>query len=394
MSAPTGAETGKIDHFMDILAPFSFLLTKIVPFVFVLTIVVFFHELGHFLVARWNKVRVEAFAVGFGPELFGFHDKQGTRWKLCAIPLGGYVKFLGDQNAASQPDPEQLEGLSADEREGAFQTKALWRRAAIVAAGPLANFILASVIYTGLTMYFGDIRLQPVIGKVTEASAAEEAGFQIGDRVISINGDPIDDFQDISRYTLVGADRQLSFVVERAGEQLTIEASPRMTKRKDQFGNDFQTGLLGIGPDQSPEAIVRFSVGPVDAFVKSIDNIGLIISRTYHFVRELIVGKQDASQLRGPIGIGQMTSQVATLGVLQLLSLAAALSVSIGLMNLLPVPMLDGGHLMFYAVEAVRGRAMTENAQEMAFRIGLACVLAMMLFATFNDVGRLLGFAG
>lgn len=379
---------------MDILAPFSFLFTKILPFVFVLTIVVFFHELGHFLVARWNKVKVDAFAVGFGPELLGFNDRQGTRWKLCAIPLGGYVKFLGDQNAASQTDHDKLARLSAEESDGAFENKALWRKASVVAAGPIANFILASVIYTGLTMYFGDVRLQPVIGKISEASAAEQAGFQVGDKIISIDGDAITDFQDISRYTLVGADRTLSFVVERAGGQLTIEAAPRMTKRKDQFGNDFQTGLLGIGPDPSPEAIVRVPLGPVDAFVKSIDNIGLIITRTYHFVRELILGKQDASQLRGPLGIGQMTSQVAELGILQLLSLAAALSVSIGLMNLLPVPMLDGGHLMFYAIEAVRGRAMTENAQEMAFRIGLACVLAMMLFATFNDVGRLLGFSG
>ncbi|MEP1208360.1 MAG: RIP metalloprotease RseP [Rhizobiaceae bacterium] len=383
---------------MDLLtAPMALLdfgLTKVIPFVFVLTIVVFFHELGHFAVARWNKVKVETFAVGFGPELFGWFDKHGTRWKCCAIPLGGYVKFLGDQDAASRPDRAALENMPADQREGAFEDKALWQRAAVVAAGPIANFILASVIYTGFFMYYGETKLAPVIGNIQENSAAAEAGFQIGDRVVAIQGGEISSFQDIARYTLVSSDEPLDFVVERDGRSLEITAIPRMTKRTDRFGNEFQTGLVGIGPGSDPANIIRNPLGPVEAFVKSLDSIGLIISRTYHFVRELIGGKQDASQLRGPLGIGQMTSQVATLGILQLISLAAALSVSIGLMNLLPVPMLDGGHLLFYAIEAVRGRALPPKAQDIAFRIGLTCVLMMMLFATSNDILRLFGGSG
>jgi regulator of sigma E protease len=383
---------------MDFLtAPIALLdfgLTKVVPFVFVLTIVVFFHELGHFSVARWNKVKVDAFAVGFGPELFGFNDKHGTRWKFCVIPLGGYVKFLGDQDAASRPDRTALDNMSADEREGAFEDKALWRRAAVVAAGPIANFILASVIYTGIFMYYGETKLAPVVGSIQENSAAAEAGFELGDRVVTIQGGEITSFQDIARYTLVSSDEPLDFVVDRDGREVSITAIPRMTKRTDRFGNEFQTGLVGIGPGSDPANIIQYPLGPVDAFVKSIDSIGLIISRTYHFVRELVGGKQDASQLRGPLGIGQMTSQVATLGILQLITLAAALSVSIGLMNLLPVPMLDGGHLLFYALEAIRGRALDPKAQDVAFRIGLTCVLMLMLFATSNDILRLLGGSG
>ncbi len=340
------------------VALFDFALTKVVPFVFVLTIVVFFHELGHFAVARWNRVKVETFAVGFGPELFGFNDRLNTRWKVCAIPLGGYVKFLGDQDATSRTDHDALALMNEDEREGAFEDKALWQRAAVVAAGPIANFILASVIYTGMFMYFGETKLAPVIGSIQENSAASEAGFVLGDRVVTIEGGKIESFQDIARYTLISSGDPLDFVIDRDGRRLEITAVPRMTKRTDRFGNEFQTGLVGIGPGADPANIIRNPLGPVEAFVKSIDSIGLIISRTYHFVRELIGGKQDAGQLRGPLGIGQMTSQVATLGVLQLISLAAALSVSIGLMNLLPVPMLDGGHLLFYGLEAIRGKAL------------------------------------
>lgn len=383
-----------MDLMMAPLALLDFGLTKVVPFVFVLTIVVFFHELGHFAVARWNRVKVDAFAVGFGPEIFGFNDRHGTRWKFCAIPLGGYVKFLGDQDATSKPDYTALENMTDDERDGAFEDKALWRRAAVVAAGPIANFILASVIYTGIFMYYGETKLAPIVGSIQQNSAAEESGFALGDRVVSIQGDPIASFQDIARHTLVSSDEPLNFVVERGGSQMDIVAIPRMTKRKDRFGNEFQTGLVGIGPGTDPANIIRSPLGPVAAFVKSLDSIGLIISRTYHFIRELIGGKQDASQLRGPLGIGQMTSQVATLGILQLISLAAALSVSIGLMNLLPVPMLDGGHLLFYGLEAIRGRALDPKTQDIAFRIGLTCVLMMMLFATSNDILRLFGGSG
>ncbi len=377
---------------MDLLsapgALLDFVIWKVVPFIFVLTIVVFFHELGHFLVARWNRVKVDAFAVGFGPELFGFNDRQGTRWKVCAIPLGGYVKFLGDDDASSRPDHEALQQLNAEEREGAFEYKALWQRAAIVAAGPIANFILAIVIYTGLFMYYEDVRIEPVIGKVVEQSAAEEAGLQVGDRIVSVDGVAVTQFSDLQRSTMLNTDTPLTFVISRAGKELSMTAAPRMTEREDGFGNKFKVGMIGISPSTEPENIKRTSLGPVEAFVKGLDRTWLVVAGTFNFIKELIVGKQDASELRGPLGIAQMTSQVATLGILQLISLAAVLSVSIGLMNLFPLPVLDGGHLVFYALEAIRGKPMEPKNQEIAFRIGLVCVLMLMVFATSNDVMR------
>ncbi|MDD9909701.1 MAG: RIP metalloprotease RseP [Ahrensia sp.] len=373
---------------------FDFLIFKVLPFLVILTLVVFFHELGHFLVGRWNRVKVLVFAVGFGPELFGFTDRHGTRWKFCAIPLGGYVRFHGDADASSRSDPEAMAKMSAEDREGAFPDAALWRKALIVAAGPIANFLLAWVIYTGLFLNHGETYMAPVIGQISEGSAAEEAGFQIGDRVIAVEGSTVKSFSEISNYTHVSSDRSLQFIVERDGQELPITAAPKMTQRTDRFGNVFYTGLVGIGPKNDPELIIRRDLGVLEATSKGAGAVWQIISRTYYFIKELIVGKQDASELRGPLGIGHMTSQVATLGIAELISLMAALSVSIGIMNLLPVPVLDGGHLLMYAIHAVRGREMSQNAQEWAFKVGLTCVLMLMLYATSNDIRRLFGMLG
>ncbi len=383
---------------MDLLsAPMTMIdliIFKILPFFFILTIVVFFHELGHFLVARWNKVKVDAFAVGFGPEIFGCWDRQGTRWKFCAVPLGGYVKFHGDADSSSKPDNEALEQMSRAEREGAFLDAALWRKSLIVAAGPIANFILALVIYTGLFLHFGAPYVEPIVGKIEQGSAAAEAGFQLGDRVLSVDGTRVESFSEISNFTNVSSDRPLNFLVKRGGAELAIVAAPKMTQRKDQFGNTYYTGLVGIGPRNSPDVVKQRDLGLFEAVGKASGAVWQIISRTYYFIKELIVGKQDATELRGPIGIGHLTSQVATLGIVQLISLMAALSVSIGIMNLLPVPVLDGGHLLMYAVQAVRGRELEPRAQDIAFKIGLTCVLMLMLFATSNDIRRLFGLLG
>lgn len=376
------------------LALIMFLFTKVLPFLVILTVVVFFHELGHFLAARWNRVKVDAFAVGFGPEIFGFDDRHGTRWKLCAIPLGGYVKFHGDADASSRSDPAALATMTQEEQEGSFPTAALWRKAIIVAAGPIANFILAIAIYTGLFMIYGESYVAPVVGQIVEGSAAEEAGFRLGDRIVTVEDQSVKSFSDVSRFTNISSDKPLKFLVERDGVQLDIVAVPKMTRRTDQFGNVFYTGLVGIGPSAETGDIIRRHMGPGEAFLKGLDSTWFIVTRTYHFLRELIVGKQAASELRGPLGIGHMTSQVATMGLLSLISLAAGLSVSIGLMNLLPVPVLDGGHLTMYAIQAVRGRELSPKTQDIAFRIGLSCVLMLMLFATSNDIMRLLGIGG
>ncbi|SOC03242.1 RIP metalloprotease RseP [Stappia indica] len=356
------------------------------PFLFVLTVVVFFHELGHFLVARWCGVRVQAFSVGFGPELFGRYDRHGTRWKLSAIPLGGYVKFAGDENEASVPDQEALARMSAEERAGAFQTKPVSRRAAIVAAGPIANFILAIVIFAMLFGLLGRQEISPRVDAVQPDSAAQAAGLMEGDLVLAIDGQPIQTFADMQRIVSVSADLPLSMLVDRGGQQLTVEVTPQRREITDRFGNVQSVGLLGVSRSASEEDVVTRRFGPVEAVVEGSRETWFVVTRTAGYLAGIVTGRESADQLGGPIRVAQISGQVATLGFGALLNLTAVLSISIGLLNLLPIPMLDGGHLLFYAAEALRGKPLSERAQEYGFRIGIAIVLFLMVFATWNDV--------
>jgi regulator of sigma E protease len=450
----------------------------VVPFLFVLTIVVFFHELGHFLVARWCGVRVMTFSIGFGPELFGFNDRHGTRWKVSAIPLGGYVKFFGDENAASVPDQDTLNHMSETERRESFFHKPVAQRAAIVAAGPIANFILAIVIFAALAMIFGKQVAVPRIDAVTPATAAAAAGFKPGDVVVTVDGKPAEGFSDVQRIVALSPGRPLTFVVDRGGERVTLNATPEQREERDRFGNVQRIGVLDIsGPTMparvvtiqpgsaaatagfqvndvvraidgkpvgsfvdlrnivaaSPDKPLEFEVeregrtirlqatptvhndkdpagaprrvgllgisggydpadtrsihyGPVAAVTNGVTETWFVVERTLSYIGGVIVGRESADQLGGPIRIAQVSGQVATAGFTALIHLAAVLSISIGLLNLFPIPLLDGGHLLFYAIEAVRGRPLSDRAQEMGFRIGLAIVLLLMIFATFNDI--------
>jgi len=358
----------------------------LVPFVFVLTLVVFFHELGHFLVARWCGVVVKVFSVGFGPELFGWTDRKGTRWRVSAIPLGGYVKFLGDENAASATDREAATHLSPQEYKHAFAAKHVSQRAAIVAAGPLANFVLAVAIFAAIFATFGRQVTSPRVDTVAEKSAAEVAGFKPGDLIVAIDGAPIETFSDLQRIVTVSADRPLTVTVERAGERLDLVATPEMKETPDRFGNVHRIGMLGIGRSATEADIItqRFSVP--SAIWLGAEESWFVVSRTFSYLAGVIVGRESPDQLGGPIRVAQVSGQVATVGFLPLLNLAAILSVSIGLINLFPIPMLDGGHLLYFAVEAARGRPLSERAQDMGFRIGLALVILLMIFATWNDI--------
>ncbi|MCV6547970.1 MAG: RIP metalloprotease RseP [Cohaesibacter sp.] len=358
----------------------------LIPALFVLTIVVFFHELGHFLVGRWCGVTIKAFSVGFGPELFGFYDKHGTRWKFSAIPLGGYVKFLGDENAASVPDQNAIDQMSDEDRAGALHTKPLWARAAIVAAGPMANFLLSIVIFAGLLMVYGKAVTPARVDSVVPNSAAEAAGFEVGDIMIEIDGSPIISFSDIQRVVALSSESTLNITVERAGELVTLATTPRRQEITDQFGNKQKIGVLGIRHEARPEDVRRVTYGPVDALAGGVSETYFIIERTLGYIGRIFIGKEDADQLGGPIRVAQVSGQVATLGLAALVNLAGMLSVSIGLINLFPVPMLDGGHLMFFAIEAIRGKPLSEKNQELGFKIGLALVLSLMVFATFNDI--------
>jgi regulator of sigma E protease len=361
----------------------------IIPFLFVLSLVVFFHELGHFLVARWCGVRVLVFSIGFGPEIVGFNDRHGTRWKISSIPLGGFVKFFGDENAASVPDSARLAVMDADERAHSFMFQPVAKRAAIVVAGPLANFLLAIVIFAGVFMLYGKQTMSARVDSVQADSAAAEAGFKAGDLVVAINGRPIENFTEMQRIVGANAGEPLAITVDREGNQLVLKATPALKEVKDNFGNVQRVGILGISRSMAPEDLKLHPVAPPQAVVLAVQETWSVIERTLGYIGGVIAGREAANQLGGPIRIAQMSGQVASFGFVPLIQLAAVLSVSIGLLNLFPIPLLDGGHLLFYLIEGVRGRPLSERAQEMGFRIGLAIVLMLMIFATFNDIVHL-----
>ncbi len=363
----------------------------IIPFLFVLTIVVFFHELGHFLVARWAGVKVLTFSVGFGPELFGFNDKHGTRWKLSAVPLGGYVKFFGDESEASSPDQTALDAMNAQEREQSFHHKKVGARAAIVVAGPVANFLLAIVIFAGLFMIMGKPVTTARVDAVVPDSVAAKAGFQVGDIVTAINGSAIGGFSDMQRIVSTQAGESLTFTIERGGAQVELRAIPALKEMKDNFGNVHRIGVLGISRSAKAEDVKVERFSPPVALWMGVKETWFVVERTLSYLVGVVAGREAADQLGGPIRIAQISGQVATIGIGALIHLAAVLSVSIGLLNLFPVPLLDGGHLLFYAIEAVRGKPLSERAQEYGFRIGLALVLMLMIFATYNDILHLKG---
>jgi regulator of sigma E protease len=361
----------------------------LIPFLFVLTIVVFFHEFGHFIVARLVGIRVLVFSIGFGPELLGFTDRRGTRWKISAIPLGGYVKFFGDENAASVPDQTTLATMSASERTESFFHKSVARRAAVVVAGPVANFILAIVIFAGIFMFYGKQTTSARVDAIQPASAAAAAGFQPGDLVLSIDGRPIQTFADMQRIISASAGQPLEVKVDRGGASVTLKAVPELKEIKDNFGNAHRVGVLGISRSMAADDLRMEPVGPLAAITLGAQETWFVVDRTLSYIAGVVAGRESADQLGGPIRIAQVSGQVATVGIGALVHLAGVLSVSIGLLNLFPIPLLDGGHLLFYAVEAVRGRPLSERAQEFGFRIGLAIVLMLMIFATFNDIVHL-----
>jgi regulator of sigma E protease len=357
-------------------------------FLFVITVVVFFHELGHFLVARAFGVKVDVFSVGFGKEIFGWTDRAGTRWKVSWLPIGGYVKFAGDADAASRPDAAAVARMTLAEREGALVLKPLYQRALVAASGPLANFVLAIVLLTGILGFVGHNVVTPLVGEVVKDSPAALAGIKTGDRVTRIDQTPISDFEQLPEIISVSRGTPLAIGIDRAGRPMTIWVTPRLTKVHDALGN--ATSQMVIGVHQSLKAAVtRQTYTPVGAFAAACDETWSIIKTTILGIAQIITGHGGTDQLSGPVGIFKMTHQVAELGFLPLLNLAAILSVSIGLANLFPIPLLDGGHLLYYGCEAALGRPLGERAQDVGFRLGLVLVLGLMLLTTWNDLVRL-----
>ncbi|HEX6142660.1 MAG TPA: RIP metalloprotease RseP [Geminicoccaceae bacterium] len=362
---------------MDSLFTF---LGYIVPFLIILSVVVFVHELGHYLVARLNGVKVEVFSIGFGTELFGWTNRAGTRWKVSALPLGGYVKMRGDADATSS----RID-LSAMPEPDSFPAKSVGRRAAIVVAGPLANFVFAIVALALLFALVGRPFTPPEVGEVQEAGAAAEAGIQPNDRIVAVDGTPIASFEELQEIVRTAPGEPLAFTIERAGETLEVEIVPRKSELTDRFGNTHEVGLIGI----SRSGVEFRRSNPASALVEGVEETFTLVVGTLQAIGQMIVGSRTTDELGGPLRIAQMSGEIAKDGIIPAIWFTAILSINLGLINLFPIPMLDGGHLVMYGIEAVRGRPLNERSQEIAFRFGLALVLTLMVFATWNDLVHL-----
>lgn len=365
------------------LSPFAALF-YLLSFVVALSIIVFVHEFGHFIVGRWCGVKAEVFAVGFGRELFGLTDKKGTRWKFCLWPLGGYVRFEGDANAASKPDF----AAGTSQSPTSFHGQPLHERAAIVLAGPLANFLLAIVIFWSSFAFIGEPYFEPIVDDVRAGSAAEKAGIRPGDRIVSVAGEEMTSFEDIRRAVWLHAGDELEIVLRRNGADVTMRVVPDTVEEPDSFGGKMKLGVLGVVNNvQSGEPLNR-TYSPAAALSRSLEQTQYVVVTTFKFLGKIVLGDQSLRQIGGPGSIAKGAGDAAKGGVLTFALFLGLLSVSIGLINLFPVPMLDGGHLVFYAIEAVRGKPLGPGAQEWGYRIGLSFVAMLMLVGLFNDSGR------
>ncbi len=350
-----------------------------VPFLLVLGVVVIVHELGHFFAARALGVTVETFSVGFGPEIAGFYDRRGTRWRLACIPLGGYVKFKGDESVASLPSAEELEKLTPGERQGNFHTSPLWRRTLIVLAGPFSNFLLSLVIFSGMVLATGIIYQQAQIICVEPGTPAAQAGLQAGDKIVSAGGEPVRSFEDFSSHVVLSARSPIDITVERGGKVLDLRATPELTEGDC-------VGRLGVVGSTDPANARIVNAGLFEAAGEGFRRTWRIIEGPFQFFGQLFRGNACASSLGGPVKIAEVSKTFAAQGFINLIPLIAFISVSVGLFNLFPIPVLDGGHLLFYGAEAILGRPLSQRAQEAGFQFGFVLLLMLMIFVTWNNV--------
>ena len=363
------------------------MLGTIVPFIVLILVVVFIHEYGHYHFAKRYGVGVTDFSIGFGNEIFGWNDKSGTRWKICWIPLGGYVKFFGDRNVFSQADQEKIiNKYSEEDQKKLFVLKPLYQRVIIVAAGPLANFLLAIVIFFSVYTFVGKDFTPAVINEVQKDSPAMTAGLKNNDIIISIDGNKVKSIMEVSKFITMSTDEFIDFTVSRSNQELMFKVKPNMVMSEDNLGNKVNKRMIGIKLGAYNNEINHIKLGPTKALFYSINEVYFVCISSLKYFGSMLSGKSDSSQLGGPIRIAKITGQVAELGIVPFLSIMAYISISLGLINLFPIPLLDGGHLMFYTFEKILGHPLSQRIQEGFFRIGMFLLLSLMFFATFNDL--------
>ena len=363
------------------------MLSYILPFVALIVVVVFIHEYGHYYFAKRYGVGVTDFSIGFGKEMFGWNDKSGTRWKVCVVPLGGYVKFFGDRNVYSQADNEKIiKEYSKEDQDKLFVLKPLYQRALIVFGGPLANFLLAILIFFSVYTFAGKDFTPAVINEVQKDSPAMVAGLKDNDIVVSIDGNEVTSIMEVSKYIMMSTDEFINFTVNRYDQNLTFRVKPNIVEGEDNLGNKISKRMIGIKLGAYNNEVNHVKLGPTKALFYAVNEVYYVSTSSLKYIGSMLTGNGDTSQLGGPIRIAKISGQVAEFGILPFISLMAYISISLGLINLFPIPMLDGGHLMFYGIEKVLGRPLSQKTQEGFFRIGMFLLLSLMFFTTFNDL--------
>ena len=362
------------------------ILHNLFSFVAIISVIVFIHEFGHFIVARWCGVKIEEFAIGFGKKIFGFRDKKGTEWKFCVLPFGGYVKMYGDKNGASIPDIELIKKMSAHERKISFLGKNVYQRIAIVGAGPVANFILAIFIFTGLFKINGIAQIEPVVSEIVENSASFEAGIKKGDRILAIDNVEIEDFQKMRNIVVTGLEKDLNFKIQRDDEEINIKISPKIISQKDMFGDEIKIRSIGL----IAENVIKKELSLVESFAEANKETFDISKSILKTLGQLITGQRSVKELGGPVKIAKYSGKTVEQGLVVVAWFMAMISINLGVMNLLPIPVLDGGHLFYYFFEAIKGKPLSQKVQTYGYKFGLALVLSLMVFTTLNDIFQLL----